>query len=77
MISLSEAVYGSTEFTSGSERAEALRKAQQKNRADQLDIEESFRALGFDPSPLGTDQKPKAKSKAKSKRQEGPSRPKT
>ena len=66
-------------YHSDSERAEALRKAQLKSRADQTDIEGSFRALGFDPSPLGADQKPTAKTKAKAKarKEKGPQRPKT
>ena len=64
-------------YHSDSERAEAIRKAQQKNRADQVELEESFRALGFDPSPLGTDQKPKAKSKSRPKKRVEEARPPT
>ena len=68
-------------YHSDSERAEALRKAQLKSRADQIDLEESFRALGFDPAPLGSDQKPSAKAKAKArgkvKGEKGLKRPKT
>lgn len=37
----------------GSEKAERLREAQRRENASQPDLDKAFRALGFDPKPLG------------------------
>ena len=52
-----------------SENAERLKEAQKKEKASQPLLDDAFKALGFNPAPLGADkQKPAAQPKKKSER---------